>query len=303
MIIQKLLRRLFKEDSSFISPLAMVPSAGWFRVPGRRRSSQSSTPVVEDPPEAGTAILTAPPVTGEVNGKEESSMEPTSQSSDPVMTTGDELDDDLVREVFGRIKSPKEAPGDEESPDEASSPPAGGLKPEGDDACSDDDVIFQAGTTPEPVADDNATAGIESPHVGGGHTPSQMVGPLMMDDEEHVSGDPDILVRPQKSRPRDTSPRRERELASRAARQRQAAEVAPEPLVRTMVEILPKKALEEEEGLNLLPEGLDEIFQHKESSDPRVKMLLMDLEPVDLKELERDLADFAKSIGAVSDQS
>ena len=47
-------------------------------------------------------------------------------------------------------------------------------------------------------------------------------------------------------------------------------------------------------------EGLEEIFQQKETVNPRVKMLLMDLEAVDVKDLQRELAEFAKSIGATS---
>ena len=67
-----------------------------------------------------------------------------------------------------------------------------------------------------------------------------------------------------------------------------------------MVESLPQKGPDDEGSTNFMLEGLEEIFQQKETVNPRVKMLLMDLEAVDVKDLQRELAEFAKSIGATS---
>ena len=71
----------------------------------------------------------------------------------------------------------------------------------------------------------------------------------------------------------------------------------PEPLVKTMIEVLPSKGPSPKSRGSYLAESLGEIFEKKVVVDPRVKSLLRGRETVDIHQLARELRDFAKSLG------
>lgn len=300
MNIQLLLRRFLKDESSFTSPLT-----AWIRTTVHRVRSRSSPAVVEDQPASGSAILIAQAFTD----KEARPMDPTAQTSGSAVAAEGELDDDLITDVFGHVQ----AQGDGESLEEAPSLQADDLKPQGEpepslkkeevgQANTEETASLQAGAMPESATDDNPAAGTDIPQAGGEPPTHHGVEALILDEEAQGNDNPEAQVSLRRDPPQDTSAQGEREQAGRSARQRRTDKGPPKPLVRTMVESLATGGGEGEGGTSLLPEALEELFQHKESRDPRVKMLLMELETVDVRELKRELTDFAQSIGAIPDQ-
>lgn len=78
------------------------------------------------------------------------------------------------------------------------------------------------------------------------------------------------------------------------------ADAPPTSMVRTMVESIADRTLGVEQDFNLLPDGLEELFQRDARVNVGVKKLLLNLEPVDIRELTEELKGFAESIGAIS---
>ena len=203
----------------------------------------------------------------------------------PLLNAEGSLDDELVRDVFGPSQTTESSAAESSTAAEEDDPStADGPVPDGKPQVSTDD---QLETEAAGEASGEQTSSI--------HT---------VQDAAAVSG-PDLDDRgPDPITPRMDPPRHGSSVRDRHVwpnRQRQVAEVAPEPLVKTMVESLPKSG-GGDVGLDLLPEGLDDIFQQKEYHDPRVKSLLMELEKLDINELTRELTDFAKGIGATSNR-
>lgn len=77
-------------------------------------------------------------------------------------------------------------------------------------------------------------------------------------------------------------------------------EAPPTTMVRTMVETISDRDPGVEQSLDLLPDGLEELFIRNARVNVGVKTLLLNLEPVDIWELTGELKDFAESIGAIS---
>ena len=77
------------------------------------------------------------------------------------------------------------------------------------------------------------------------------------------------------------------------------AEPRPTTMVKTMVETIADRTLGGEQGLDFLADGLEELFVKNARVNVGVKTLLLNLEPVDIRELTEELQDFAKSIGAI----
>ena len=76
--------------------------------------------------------------------------------------------------------------------------------------------------------------------------------------------------------------------------------VAAAAKVRTMVEALPGDGAYSENGHggidDFLPDSLKDVFDAKEYGNPRVKALLRGRDPVDVKELAKELDEFVKTV-------
>ena len=66
-----------------------------------------------------------------------------------------------------------------------------------------------------------------------------------------------------------------------------------------MVETIADRTPGAEQGLDLLPDGLEGLFMRNARVNVGVKTLLLNLEPVDLRELTEELNEFARTIGAI----
>ena len=53
-------------------------------------------------------------------------------------------------------------------------------------------------------------------------------------------------------------------------------------------------------NVDILPDGLEGLFQRNARVNMALKTLLLNLEPVDLKELTEELKNFAETIGAIN---
>ena len=69
------------------------------------------------------------------------------------------------------------------------------------------------------------------------------------------------------------------------------------PRVKTMVEALPRDS-SAPEGVDYLPDYLQDVFQKKVYVNPRVQALLVQHGTVDIRQLVNDLTSFAEEIGA-----
>lgn len=75
-------------------------------------------------------------------------------------------------------------------------------------------------------------------------------------------------------------------------------EAPPTPIARTMVETIAGKANRFPQELSLLPDGLEELFLRNAQVNVGVKTLLLNVDPVDVRELSEELSEFARTIGA-----
>ena len=87
--------------------------------------------------------------------------------------------------------------------------------------------------------------------------------------------------------------------ANSASISKHSTDAPPTTMVKTMVESISDRTSGSEQGLNLLPDGLEELFVRNARVNVGVKTLLLNLEPVNIRELTEELQDFAKSIGAI----
>ena len=87
--------------------------------------------------------------------------------------------------------------------------------------------------------------------------------------------------------------------AQSASISKHSTDAPPTTMVKTMVETISDRTSASEQGLDLLPDGLEELFVKNARVNVGVKTLLLNFEPVDIRELTEELQDFAKSIGAI----
>ena len=193
----------------------------------------------------------------------------------PAQVAPDEgqLDPDLVRDVFTRAK----IPADNATPPESESPLANrAVVPDQEEAAAEEDSSPKAAALLADRANE--------------------------DSSDAQTAKADSMQPPQVS-PRSsptTGASTARDVAAQAtAAPKATQEAPPTPLVRTMVETVANRAHGVQQELGLLPDGLEELFLRNARVNVGVKTLLLNVDPVDVRELTEELNEFARTIGAI----
>lgn len=261
---QEFFRLLRRDHSLFIEPMKRWVRSFGFDFAAELTSSAGGNQGPSDP-ESNEVI--GPPGEAAVRG---SSPNRTPALSGPYEG---QLDPDLVRDVFAGANTPVEhSTPTEIQPRFANQTAVSG----GEEAAAEEGSSPKAASA---VADPTAEAFLEEPEAEADSTQQPQDRPRFGPDSEASSG---------------------RDVVARSAdTPKPSPDAPPATLVRTMVENIANRPPGAEQGLDLLPDGLEGLFMRNARVNVGVKTLLLNLEPVDLRELTEELNEFARTIGAI----
>ena len=260
---QEISRLLRHDRSLFVDPMKR-----WFRLFGLDIAVEPTRWVGENQaisePESGEVI--APPGASVLQDK--------SPNRAPTIVDpyDGQLDPELVRDVFTAPVTPNEHT---EFPEHQ--PHVIKLTAEADELESGDEE--DSSTEPAETADQEAMEVLlEEPGLEGGFTHPPSITSEVTADTSGADGS-DLSSHP-------------------TATSNLTADAPPTTMVRTMVEAIADRTPGAEQSLDLLPDGLEDLFIRNARINVGVKTLLLNLEPVDIRELTEELKNFAESIGA-----